>query len=138
MSEIEWSPWIKHDGSSNCPQGCSEIRVQVKQNPDWAYLDNQSVGKFGPWGKITHYRIPMADYQRIYGGTADNHPAHYVSGGIECIDAIKAQMTPEQYAGYLRGNVAKYLWRYEHKGGAESLRKARWYLDSLIVAVEHE
>ncbi|HBY66669.1 MAG TPA: hypothetical protein DEG69_02155, partial [Flavobacteriaceae bacterium] len=24
-----------------------------------------------------------------------NHPAHYTDGGIECIEAIEAQLTPE-------------------------------------------
>jgi hypothetical protein len=61
-----------------------------------------------------------------------NQPAHYTQGGVECIEAIKAAMTAEAFAGYLRGNAVKYLWRYEHKGGVESLKKARWYLDRLI------
>lgn len=38
-------------------------------------------------------------------------PAHYNRGGIECLDAIKAQLTPEEWRGYLRGQVAKYNWR---------------------------
>jgi hypothetical protein len=61
-----------------------------------------------------------------------NHPPHYVDGGIECIDAIEAQLTPEEYRGYLKGNIAKYGWRERHKGGTESLRKARFYLNRLI------
>ena len=61
-----------------------------------------------------------------------NHPAHYTEGGIECIEAIEAQLTPEEYKGYLKGNVAKYLWREKHKGGNESLRKAQWYLNRLV------
>ena len=61
-----------------------------------------------------------------------NHPPHYINGGIECIDAIAAQLTPEEYRGYLKGNIAKYVWRERHKSGPESLKKARWYLDRLI------
>jgi len=61
-----------------------------------------------------------------------NHPPHYTQGGIECIEAIRASMSAEAYAGYLKGNVLKYLWRYEHKGGVESLQKAEWYLKQLI------
>lgn len=34
--------------------------------------------------------------------------------------------------GYLRGNVIKYMWRCELKGGVKDLRKARVYLDWLI------
>lgn len=61
-----------------------------------------------------------------------NHPPHYTDGGIECIEAIEAQLTVEEYRGYLKGNIAKYVWRERHKGGTESLMKARFYLDRLI------
>ncbi len=61
-----------------------------------------------------------------------NHPSHYTAGKIECIDAIKSSMSKEAFAGYCKGNIIKYLWRYEFKGGVESLEKARWYLNKLI------
>lgn len=66
--------------------------------------------------------------QVIRSGDAVHHPAHYTSGNVECIDAIKASMTPEAYKGYLKGNCLKYLWRYEQKGGREDLKKAKVYL----------
>jgi len=66
-----------------------------------------------------------------------NSPPHYKAGGIEAIEGIEASMAPEAYAGYLKGNVMKYLWRYEKKGKPiEDLKKARWYLDRLIQKVE--
>jgi hypothetical protein len=62
-----------------------------------------------------------------------NHPAHYITeGSIECIEAIEAQLTPEEFRGYIKGNVAKYIWREKKKGGDESLRKAQWYLGRLV------
>ena len=61
-----------------------------------------------------------------------NNPPHYNQSGIECIDAIEAQLTPEEFRGYLKGNVAKYMWRERKKGGTESLKKANWYLNRLI------
>ena len=64
------------------------------------------------------------------------NPAHYQSGDIECIDAIKAQMTQDEFLGYLRGNNIKYPWRYRQKAGAEDLRKAEWYLRRLISEFE--
>jgi hypothetical protein len=39
-----------------------------------------------------------------------NHPPHYTDGSIECIDAIEAQLTAEEYRGYLKGNIAKYVF----------------------------
>lgn len=66
-----------------------------------------------------------------------NSPSHYKSGGIEAIEGIEASMGPEAYAGYLKGNIMKYMWRYERKGKPiEDLKKARWYLDRLIQKVE--
>lgn len=63
------------------------------------------------------------------------HPNHYYSGGIECIAAIKASLSHDAYCGYLKGNIEKYIWRYEHKNGVEDLRKAKVYLDWLIEEV---
>ena len=61
-----------------------------------------------------------------------NQPPHYNQGGIECIDGIEASMRKEAFAGYCKGNVMKYLWRYEYKNKVEDLKKAQWYLaDSL-------
>jgi hypothetical protein len=37
-------------------------------------------------------------------------------------------MTPEQFEGYLLGNVIKYISRYRHKNGIEDLRKAKVYI----------
>ena len=64
-----------------------------------------------------------------------NHPAHYNQGGIECIDAIKAA-TGSGFIKYCTGNVIKYLWRYDLKGGVEDLKKAAWYLDRAIKEME--
>ena len=75
----------------------------------------------------------------VEGDGADvvNSPPHYKTGGIEAIEGIEASMAPEAYAGYLKGSVTKYLWRYEKKGKPlEDLRKARWFLDRLIAAQE--
>jgi hypothetical protein len=66
-----------------------------------------------------------------------NHPPHY-QGSIECIDAIEASMSAEAFKGSLKANVIKYVWRYEAKGGVESLQKAQWYLNRLIVTIEAE
>jgi len=76
--------------------------------------------------------------EHMYGNASSvfdpvEKPKHYNSGGIEAITAIEASMAPEAYAGYLKGNVMKYLWRYEKKEKPiEDLKKAQWYLDRLI------
>ena len=65
-----------------------------------------------------------------------NHPEHYTSGGIECIDAIRASLGDKEFAGYCKGNIIKYLWRYRLKNGVEDLHKAQVYLGWMIEAEE--
>lgn len=61
-----------------------------------------------------------------------NSPKHYNTGNIECIEAIKASMSKEEFLGYLKGSGLKYLWRYRYKGKpVEDLEKAQWYLNKL-------
>ena len=61
-----------------------------------------------------------------------NHPPHYNKGGIECIDAIEAMLTHEEFVGYLRGNSLKYRWRFRYKNGIQDLEKAEWYEKKLM------
>ena len=68
---------------------------------------------------------------------AVNHPEHYnAGGGVECIDGIRAALG-DGFQHYCQGNVLKYVWRYQHKGGVEDLQKAqvymRWLIDSVSV-----
>ena len=78
----------------------------------------------------------MKNQESIFAGVviedAVHNPAHYRQGGIECIEAIKASMSEEGFRDYLKGNVMKYIWRYEHKGRViEDIEKALWYLNRL-------
>lgn len=62
-----------------------------------------------------------------------NHPPHYTQGGIECIDALRAATVGKSgIEAVCVANVIKYLWRYEVKGGLESIEKAQWYLNHLL------
>jgi hypothetical protein len=65
-----------------------------------------------------------------------HNPSHYTFGGIECIEAIEASMSAEAFRGFAKGNILKYVWRYEQKNGLEDLEKAKWYLGQLIFALE--
>lgn len=107
---LEQAPWFEPiEAVSDCPGGVCPV--------PWASNDNPVV---------TIQGRPTIQEDLV------NHPSHYTDGGIECIEAIEAQQTLEEFRGYLKGNIAKYLWRERHKGGTESLKKARWYLDRLI------
>jgi hypothetical protein len=58
---------------------------------------------------------------------------HYNRGTVQPIDFMEGSFTPEEYRGFLKGQVIKYIARYRYKGTAvEDLQKARQYLDWLI------
>ena len=57
-----------------------------------------------------------------------NQPPHYTAGGVECIDAMREALSPEEFRGFCKGNAFKYLWREARKNGDQDLQKAVWYL----------
>ena len=63
-----------------------------------------------------------------------NHPKHYNQGSIEVIDAIE-----DWGLNFCEGNVVKYVARHRLKNEPlEDLKKARWYLNRLILKLEKE
>jgi hypothetical protein len=67
-----------------------------------------------------------------------NHPSHYTQGGIETIDYLQAKLTHEEFVGYLKGNVLKYMSRANIKNGVEDYKKAQWYLNKLNEVTKSE
>lgn len=65
-----------------------------------------------------------------------NHPQHYTAGKIEVIRIMEDQLTDEEYRGYVKGQVIKYITRERYKNGLEDLKKAYWYLGRLIAKLE--
>lgn len=64
------------------------------------------------------------------------HPSHYTYGGIETINYIRAKLSKEEFKGYCKGNIFKYISRAGKKGSEkEDLQKAETYLKWLIEAV---
>lgn len=64
----------------------------------------------------------------LYPEDKVNHPLHYQSDKIECIDVIEAFNL-----GFNLGNTIKYVLRSGRKGHlVEDLQKAKWYLEREI------
>lgn len=57
-----------------------------------------------------------------------NQPAHYNMGKYEVLDVIKDWLTPEEFRGYTKGNLIKYVARERLKNGDEDMEKAEFYL----------
>jgi hypothetical protein len=91
------------------------------------------------WEEVVEER-PKTNLDRIFEQArkerdqtnSQTQPAHYKQGKVECIEAIKSAVvnkTGEE--AVLVGNVIKYLWRYESKGGITDVEKAIWYINHL-------
>ena len=66
-----------------------------------------------------------------------NHPSHYTSGAIECIDYMEGLMTAQEFVGYLRGNIIKYQHRMFAKDTPlENAAKMKWYLERFEAALQ--
>lgn len=63
-----------------------------------------------------------------------NKPQHYADRKYEVIDVIQDSMSQTEFKGFLRGNVLKYVMRYDKKGGVQDLEKGEFYLKRLIDA----
>lgn len=126
---------------------CEYHRITPSDN-DIAYFDNASTehttGHFSRFSGYEDYYLKNnytylseAAFIEFMGleqkSDVVNNPSHYNKGGIECIDAIESSMTKEAFLGYLKGNVQKYLYRYESKENPlQDVKKAEWYLKKLI------
>lgn len=66
-----------------------------------------------------------------------NHPSHYTQGGKEVIEIIQEVCSIDEFIGYCKGNILKYLARRNFKGFyKQDLQKADWYLDYLLNYVQ--
>lgn len=152
LLKTEYGTYHYHnDSHDKCPKYVEKIEIP-SHDCDCAVLDCLSGVVFNSARDGIHYLKSLPTFLRVLWQRAKqpeelpfvddfpdflfedtvNHPSHYASGEIECIDAIESSMTHEAFCGYLKGNVQKYMWRYENKGGLESLEKAQWYLNKLI------
>src|SRR5699024_2453722 len=60
-----------------------------------------------------------------------NHPSHYNRYSREVIESIKGLCTPDEFRGYLKGNIIKYSARYSGKDGVQDIDKLAKYTQFL-------
>jgi hypothetical protein len=53
--------------------------------------------------------------------------SHYKDMPVQPWDVMEAVLTPEEYRGYLKGNVIKYSMRAGRKEGSDDAGKAMHY-----------
>ena len=121
--------------------GLTKNKIYDVLKKDWTSYEIEN-----DFGKICSYTNALFEVVPTDKMTKQNindildnveHPSHYCRGGIECIDAIEASLGKDEFTGFLRGNIIKYIWRYKDKNGLEDLKKAQWYLNKLIEVVKN-
>jgi len=53
----------------------------------------------------------------VHESDSVNAPAHYQGDKMQCIDAMEAMLTQDEFRGYLRGNVLSINGALEKKAG---------------------
>jgi len=97
-------PWIGQNGAKYCSIACMESH-------EYGELETPVCGK----DKAVHEDVVLS-------------PSHYTAGGIETIDFIRAKLTPDEFRGFLKGSIIKYLSRANLKGNEEQdYAKASFY-----------
>lgn len=67
-----------------------------------------------------------------------NSPNHYTAGQFEVIDVIKDWLTEEEFRGYIKGNLIKYIARERLKNGDEDIKKSIFYLNYLMYGIKSD
>lgn len=118
--------------SANVDEQVTQVKVtRIEQLlNEWSNAPVEIV----PPKTITPVTAPIleSEWKNIIQPDPVNHPAHYTHGGIETIDFIQAKLTPEEFRGYLKGNILKYGSRLGHKDNdMQDAGKLAWYTNKL-------
>lgn len=128
-------PFDEHDHPSNCPD-CGGWGQDLDLHRPGCRWRCQTIKVGVQCNRVSHgggILFCLFNIDEVIEATAPqvDHPDHYNAGGIECIDAIRAALTAEEFAGFCKGNALKYIWRERHKNGPVDMLKAQWYLEAL-------
>ena len=119
-----------------------------KKTKNWLEAENPKVTVKKCNGNGTENHTSNLNQDNTTGFSTDmvNHPPHYASSKIECIDAMEAMTSQDRnYNTFLNGHqmylwqvIFKYIWRFPFKEKPiEDLEKAQFYIKRLIDKLEN-
>jgi len=88
--------WNKARGFSEAENPLNGIRLSEFKNEEVNKKMEECTDGFCPMPTAT-----TVDHNLHFFDPVEK-PVHYAAGSVECIDAIEAQMTPEEFRGYLK------------------------------------
>lgn len=75
--------------------------------------------------------LPPVNYKPDHPKDKQVSGDHYKLLGIQPLDVMEAVLTPEEYRGFLKGNIIKYSIRQGRKEGSDDAGKAKHYKELL-------
>ena len=122
---------------------CSNCAIKNVCTADFIATVHEKAKNINSNSLLNSYDIEK-NYEIIFGKADEdmvNHPSHYTSGGVECIDAITSALSSyvDSVDSWLVGQVIKYLWRAPLKGKyEEDIKKAQFYLNRLVEKIDEK
>lgn len=137
------SDWQPKQQVTKPEQG--ELKVDKQcGNCNKACMDRKQGHYCNKWIPVPNYvpneneRIGINPNSEVETGTTET-ATHYQVADKQPIEIMQDMMTPEQFVGFLRGNVIKYSLRMGHKGETVKDALKCWqYADWLAKALKGE
>ena len=129
---VDYSMWT----TKSQTRSCDSISGPVDSRVDELFHGNLYPE---PWekGKARRASTPQHMSKQGEDMVRDPKARYYDAGGLETIDIIKAKLTPDQYRGWLLGNLIKYSCRANHKGQFNrDVEKVKFYSAEMFKVLE--
>ena len=111
----------RDEDCSNC-EGCTDYSMWVAKTPT-TFCDSFSI----------HGVVDSP----CYDTDKDPKARYYDAGGLETLEIIKAKLTPDQYRGWLLGNLIKYSCRANFKSQmSRDIEKVAFYSAEMFKTLE--
>lgn len=93
-------------------------------------IENELGFKINDYATLSDFLGNLIQVIKLLKNEKNGIPKRYqTQSGKNFMEILKAEMlTHDEYIGFLKGNVYKYVFRYQKKNGKEDLEKAQNYL----------
>jgi len=122
-----------------CLQKVMDAYIRQKGVKKTKFMDKE--GNTDPMASNIPHRFTLEECQKFieeHLGTPHYYTQQNSENSQDVIDMLRHQVSFEEYKGFLKGNVLKYVIRADEKGGTDDLGKAAHYLMLLAAAEEHK
>lgn len=114
---------------------CDENIISLPLPIGIRFNDNRKCVGFSKQPLFAELKDAFVDVEELAGVKCNdpvNHPSHYASTKVECIDAMEQMFGRDAVIRFAALNCFKYLWRRKDKDNEDQdIKKALWYFDKV-------